>query len=123
MASGFVTDDGKDLDSRYLGINAKAVSAKTADTATKANTATTATTATNVTNKGAVSRTGSLVSISIKANGSYSCPAAGVVAMNGANGYFEINGLPVVSGFCNAGDTLSARGNALNLYLCKTRIS
>ena len=31
MASGYVTSDGKDLDSRYLGINAKAVSAKTAD--------------------------------------------------------------------------------------------
>lgn len=123
MASGFVTNDGKDLDSRYLGINAKAASAKTADTATKATTATTATTATNVTNKGAVSRTGSLVHISIKANGSYSCPAAGVVAMNGATGYFEINGSPVVAGFCNAGDTLSTRGNALNLYLCKTRIS
>ena len=29
--SGFVTDDGKDLDERYLGINAKAKSAESAD--------------------------------------------------------------------------------------------
>lgn len=29
--SNFVTDDGKDLDERYLGINAKAKSAETAD--------------------------------------------------------------------------------------------
>jgi hypothetical protein len=34
MASKYVTDDGLDLDSRYLGINAKAKSAETADTAT-----------------------------------------------------------------------------------------
>ena len=33
MASKYVTDDGLDLDSRYLGINAKAKSAETADTA------------------------------------------------------------------------------------------
>lgn len=31
MASKYVTDDGLDLDSRYLGINAKAKSAETAD--------------------------------------------------------------------------------------------
>lgn len=36
MASGFQTSDGVDLDSRYLGINAKAKSAATADTATTA---------------------------------------------------------------------------------------
>lgn len=33
MASKYVTDDGLDLDSRYLGINAKAKSAETADKA------------------------------------------------------------------------------------------
>lgn len=33
MASGYVTSDGKDLDSRYLGINSKAASAKVADSA------------------------------------------------------------------------------------------
>ena len=37
MASGYLTSDGKDLDTRYLGINAKAKSASTADTATTAN--------------------------------------------------------------------------------------
>lgn len=36
MASGYVTSDGKDLDSRYLGIKAKAASASKADTATTA---------------------------------------------------------------------------------------
>ena len=33
MASNYMTSDGVDLDSRYLGINAKAKSAATADTA------------------------------------------------------------------------------------------
>ena len=36
MASNYMTSDGVDLDSRYLGINAKAKSAATADTATTA---------------------------------------------------------------------------------------
>ena len=38
MASKYVTDDGLDLDSRYLGINAKAKSAESADIATEAET-------------------------------------------------------------------------------------
>lgn len=62
MASGFVTNDGKDLDSRYLGINAKAASASKADSAT------TATTATNVTNKGRVVRNGSAIKGNINGN-------------------------------------------------------
>ena len=33
MASGYITSDGKDLDQRYLGIDAKAKSAEVADTA------------------------------------------------------------------------------------------
>lgn len=37
MASKYVTDDGLDLDSRYLGINAKAKSAETADFASTVN--------------------------------------------------------------------------------------
>ena len=37
LTSKYVTDDGLDLDSRYLGINAKAKSAETADTAEVAN--------------------------------------------------------------------------------------
>lgn len=36
MASGYVTSDGKDLDSRYLAIGGKATSAAKADTATTA---------------------------------------------------------------------------------------
>ena len=32
MASGYITSDGKDLDQRYLGIDAKAKSAEVADT-------------------------------------------------------------------------------------------
>lgn len=34
MASGYITSDGKDLDQRYLGIDAKAKSAEIADVAT-----------------------------------------------------------------------------------------
>ena len=63
MTSGFVTNDGKDLDSRYLGINAKAVSAKTAD---------------NVTNKGSLLRNGSVIRFTIKSNGSYTATKAGI---------------------------------------------
>lgn len=36
MASGYITSDGKDLDQRYLGIDAKAKSAEVADVATEA---------------------------------------------------------------------------------------
>lgn len=39
MASKYLTEDGLDLDSRYLGINDKAKSAESADTATEAETA------------------------------------------------------------------------------------
>lgn len=42
MASGYITSDGKDLDERYLAINGKAESAKTADSATNADHATSA---------------------------------------------------------------------------------
>ena len=40
MASGYITSDGKDLDQRYLGIDAKAKSAEMADVATSAQTVT-----------------------------------------------------------------------------------
>lgn len=63
MASGYVTSDGKDLDSRYLGINAKAASAKTAD---------------NVTNKGTLLRNGSVIKVSLKSGGSYSVTKTGL---------------------------------------------
>lgn len=52
MATNIVTSDGKDLDSRYLGINAKAASAGYADSAGSA---------TNVTNKGSIVRNGNPV--------------------------------------------------------------
>lgn len=65
MASGFLTNDGKDLDSRYLGINAKAVSAATAD---------------NVTNKGAIRRSGGIVKFQLAHNAYYTATATGVVS-------------------------------------------
>lgn len=64
MASGFLTNDGKDLDSRYLGINAKAASAATAD---------------NVTNKGSAKR-GSVVYFTASRTSPYTAAANGVVA-------------------------------------------
>ena len=88
MASGFLTNDGKDLDSRYLGINAKAASAKTADTATKANTATTAT---NVTNKGSISR-GAVVNVQIRHSsyGKVTAPATGLaVSKSSAVSFYD----------------------------------
>lgn len=65
MASGFLTNDGKDLDSRYLGINAKAASAATAD---------------NVTNKGTIKRSGGIVKFQLVHNGYYTATATGVVS-------------------------------------------
>ena len=65
MASGYVTADGKDLDSRYLGISDKAASAKTAD---------------NVTNKGTITRNGNPIMFTLKGTGSYTATKAGVVA-------------------------------------------
>ena len=71
MASGYVTSDGKDLDSRYLGINAKAASAKVADSAT------------NVTNKGAAKR-GSPIFFSASLTAPYTVAANGIVSTGGA---------------------------------------
>lgn len=81
MASGYVTSDGKDLDSRYLGINAKAASASKADSATNAtnaNYATSAGTATNVTNKGSVKR--SQAPIYVSGTSQYTAPSFGIYA-------------------------------------------
>ena len=59
MASNIVTADGKDLDSRYLGINAKAQSATTADSATNATNATNADNANYANNAGYANSAGS----------------------------------------------------------------
>lgn len=76
MASGYVTSDGKDLDARYLGINAKANSANTADTAT---------TATNVSKT--VKRVGDFVTVKYTLNKnekrSYSMPFSGLCYASG----------------------------------------
>ena len=76
MASGYVTSDGKDLDARYLGINAKANSAKTADTAT---------TATNVSKT--VKRVGDFVTVPYTLNKGqkqdYSMPFSGLCYASG----------------------------------------
>lgn len=82
MGSNYVTSDGKDLDSRYLGINAKAASASKADSATNAtnaNYATSAGTATNVTNKGSISRSGNPVSLYISSRSSASASVTGIL--------------------------------------------
>ena len=118
MASGFLTNDGKDLDSRYLGINAKAASAKTADTAT------TATTATNVTNKGTLRRNGAVVYAQLTSNGTYSVPANGVIAAVGGGMGVSLQGNQYSAGalYVNAGDVITGSKGAA-IYLCKTTIS
>lgn len=72
MGSNYVTSDGKDLDSRYLGINAKAASASKADSAT---------TATNVTNKGNIVRNGNPVFVTLWGANSraWSAPSNGIL--------------------------------------------
>lgn len=90
MASGYVTSDGKDLDSRYLGINAKAASASKADTAT---TATTASTATGLSGNFAIAPLGSQVTFTLKNGGSYTIPANGIVTfVQGNSQTLTING-------------------------------
>ena len=122
MASGYVTSDGKDLDSRYLGISAKAASAKTADNAThatSADTATKATTATNVTNKGSVKL--SQAPIYVSTNASYTAPTFGIlIPAKSSSGYFvesEIGYLSArtsvkyaIGWVCNKGDQISFGG-------------
>ena len=82
MVSGYVTSDGKDLDSRYLGINAKAASASKADTAT---TATTANTATGLSGNFAIVPLGSQVTFTLKEGGSYTIPANGTMVFTQGN--------------------------------------
>ena len=118
MASGYLTSDGKDLDSRYLAIDGKAASASKADTAT---------TATNVANKGTISRNGDFVSFVPGTSGTYSCPAAGVVTScttAGASSLVYVNG--VIRGyavFCNAGDKIKSGSEGASYTLTKVRIS
>lgn len=103
MASGFVTNDGKDLDSRYLGINAKAASAKTAD---------------NVTNKGAAKRSATPIYFTISGTGAYTAASTGVISMaRGFRCWF-----PNLSGnddersgqalFVNKGDVIRSTGSS-----------
>lgn len=72
MATNIVTSDGKDLDSRYLGINAKAASARYADSAGSA---------TNVTNKGSIVRNGNPVFVTLWGANSraWSAPSNGIL--------------------------------------------
>lgn len=116
MASGYVTSDGKDLDARYLGINAKANSAKTADTATKATTADVAA----AVNK-EVKRKGDwiVVNITLKSNvpQTYTVPVSGIAVFSTASDRYEVklNGAAIPTEirsayatpmFLNKGDTL-----------------
>lgn len=118
MASNYVTSDGKDLDSRYLGINAKAASASKADTAT------TATTATNVTNKGRVVRNGSVIKANINGNIDttyWTATSDGVVFSD--QGYISVNkplhSAGVQIAWLNKGDKLYAAygsGTIVNIF-------
>ena len=109
MASNYVTSDGVDLDSRYLGKNAKAASASYADSAG---------TATNVTNKGALYRNGNPIQFSLKGSkgSSYTVSKAGVVvgadeAVSGSVATVpsvEVNGLSTSgkAAFVQSGDVV-----------------
>lgn len=97
MASGYVTSDGKDLDSRYLGINSKAASAKTAD---------------NVTNKGSLLRDGGAIKFTIKANGSYRVTKTGLCTANDdgsgtTRGIMVNNAYAGKTVFVQSGDTVT----------------
>lgn len=70
MASGYVTSDGKDLDSRYLAIGGKAASASYADRAG------------NLGGAGRVVRNGNPVQFSITGSNSYTVRSDGIVTNN-----------------------------------------
>lgn len=123
MASGFLTNDGKDLDSRYLGINAKAASASKADTAT------TATTATNVTNKGAISRNGNAVQVRFSgaSHVPYTVPTAGLLVSNNRFGLTAGTSVWTFSVFVNKGDKVytgtASSGDEITAYIVPLKIS
>lgn len=119
MASGFVTNDGKDLDSRYLGINAKAASAKTADTATKANTATTATKlSSNV-----LKRSGAPIYFSVYENSDTSAPQAGIVATYGELTLTVAGKSVGVATYVNKGDAIRSSAHSGSGQVLLTPIS
>lgn len=96
MASKYVTDDGLDLDSRYLGINAKAKSAETADTAEVANKAN------SVDWEGISDRPNSFATvnygaaITLAVNTTVTAAKSGIVRFTvsgGKEGHLEVNGV------------------------------
>lgn len=125
MATNIVTSDGKDLDSRYLGINAKAASAGYADSAgsaTNANYATSAGTATNVTNKGSISRNGAPVYTYISSVSRIQAAVTGIAFAGDSGASSSDKGIynqtassersPRFGCFVNKGDWIMAPGNA-----------
>lgn len=90
MASGYITSDGKDLDQRYLGIDAKAKSAETADVAT---------TATQLSTVLRVVACGDPINISLKNGATYTINEYGWLGTNGhdtsGDGAVTINGVNV----------------------------
>lgn len=136
MASNYVTSDGKDLDSRYLGINAKATSAGYADSAgsaTNANYANSAGTATNVTNKGSISRNGAPVYTYIPSGSRRQAAVTGIAfagdsgASSSEKGIYNqtanSSGNPTFGCFVNKGDWIMAPGNdSVNIVIYPVKI-
>lgn len=128
MASGYITSDGKDLDSRYLGIKDKAASASKADTAT---TATTASTATGLSGNFAIVPLGSQVTFTLKQGGSYTIPANGTMVFTSGNAQtLTINGkdgnlfkLFYTTAVCKGDVVKATDGSFANYMLVKYNIT
>ena len=105
-----MTDDGKDLDERYLGINAKAKSAETADKASEA------TIVRGIGKKLSLIRPSALVNFTIWYNkdtaGTWTAPSAGIVAMVSGTGGAVVPSVAGGSGaalFVQEGDVVTTK--------------
>lgn len=117
MASNYMTSDGVDLDSRYLGINAKAKSASAADNATyatsagKANSATTATTASKLSGGFSGISLGTAISFYSSKRNPYTFPNSGIAWMKYAGDEGETAEI-VVDGYSLVSDFAGTSGKA-----------
>ena len=110
MASGYITSDGKDLDQRYLGIDAKAKSAEMADVAKKAEEAI------GLVNNRYISKVlAVLVDISPSAGSSktWSAPSDGIISMS-VKAVLNVGSTITIAGVTYSGG-VSASPNVMSL--------
>lgn len=132
MASGYVTSDGKDLDSRYLAIGGKAASASTADTATKANSVAWSAVSGKPSIPSNVVRNGAVIKGTVRSNDTYSVPRNGFCFAD--SGYVRLNGSSVATDsafelsdghifFVQSGEKITTKGETVNYVIIPIKCS